>query len=278
MELYWEIAMEKEVNHYREALARAVLHVCRSLAEISAPFVERGEALLTASAGDIALYALREDVERNVIAVKRAVAALGTLRSVLKDKRRVDTVELDATAHKAIRQAAVCAAMGDDMLVRLADHPELRAQTDGLGGALRRVLRVLKECARLENPLQLQEDAKEYESLVHKARDIHELRPAAESLATEVMARREEWEAALTRLLRNYVPERLDTVDKSILYISLYEMLHRKLGTAIVISEAINLAHEYSGAKSAPFVHGILAAAAPEAGDAADTNATTQKA
>ena len=51
-------------------------------------------------------------------------------------------------------------------------------------------------------------------------------------------------------------------IDSGILLIALYELRFNGLEAAIVISEANQLADTYSGSKSAPFIHGILAAAA----------------
>ena len=69
-------------------------------------------------------------------------------------------------------------------------------------------------------------------------------------------------EPRLEVLLKNYSLERLDVVDKIILFIALYELEVNGLEVPIVVSEATALANEYSGSKSAPFIHGVIAAAA----------------
>lgn len=256
---FWEIALEKEQDHLRRALAKGILHACRSAAELGGVFTERGEAFLLESQGVFALLPLRDEVERCVERTKALHKALTDLRICLNDKRRDSSAPLEQACRKVIQLAQTIMQLSEGLLLRLDEEP-------GLAGALRRWVRVLAECARLAAPADL-EDAKEYAGLAHKAKELAELRPAAEELAHAVISRTQEWETALHRLLRNYVPERLDVVDKSILYISLYELMHRKLGAPIVIAEAINLAHEFSGAKSAPFIHGVLAAAALETTD-----------
>ena len=103
---------------------------------------------------------------------------------------------------------------------------------------------------------------KEYAGLARQAQDIQELRPAVETLAAGIIAHIPLMEPRLEGLLTNYSVERLDYVDKAILYISLYELEVNGLDTPIVVSEATALANEFSGSKSAPFIHGIIAAAA----------------
>lgn len=260
-DLFWEIALEKEYDHFRQALAKAVLHACRAAAELGGSFIERAEAYLQETEGDFSQVLLRETTEPCIERSKALLIALKELNYSLNDKRRDGTKPLELCSRKVIQQAAALHGFCDTLLLKHEDTPS--PVTEGVSAALRRWMRVLSECATLGNPLALGESG-EYAGLMKRARTLDELRPEAEELARETLSRRAEWEDMLAKLLRNYIPERLDAVDKSILYLSLYELQCRKLKAPIVISEAINLAHEYSGSKSAPFIHGILATAALE--------------
>lgn len=261
-ELFWEITLEKDIDHYRQALAKGILHACRASEEIAPQLIERGESLLLEAKQDYALLALISDVELSVERTKAMLAALKDLQACLRDKRRDSSEPIEQRCRKALQLAQTLCQIGESLQPRLDDAVG-QPIAESFAGALRRWLRIMRECSLLASPLTL-EDKNEYTGLVHKAKALEELRPTAEAMAREILSRRDEWEAKLAELLRNYVPERLNAVDKSILYLSLYELQCRKLQVAIVISEAINLAHEFSGSKSAPFIHGILAAAAPE--------------
>lgn len=259
---FWEISLEKDQDHLRRALAKGIMHACRAASELAGVFIERGEAYLQEVKGDLTRLPLRDEVERSVERAKAMEAALKDLRICLNDKRRDSSEPLELACRKVLQLAQTLLQLSEPLLLHLDED-----QQQSTAGALRRLVRMLEECAQLAAPATLADDAKEYAGLARKAQELAELRPAAEELAREVISHREEWEAALHRLLRNYVPERLDAVDKSILYLTLYELLHRKLDAPITIAEAINLAHEFSGAKSAPFIHGVLAAAALENSD-----------
>jgi N utilization substance protein B len=56
--------------------------------------------------------------------------------------------------------------------------------------------------------------------------------------------------------------ERMPVVDRNILRLGVYELLHTDLSVAIVISEAVELAKTFSTAKSGSFVNGVLSAVA----------------
>ncbi|MEN3315118.1 MAG: transcription antitermination protein NusB, partial [Acidimicrobiaceae bacterium] len=55
-------------------------------------------------------------------------------------------------------------------------------------------------------------------------------------------------------------------IDRTLLRIAVFELVHRPdVPTAVVISEAVDLAHRYSTDDSGRFVNGVLAAVAAEA-------------
>jgi len=68
---------------------------------------------------------------------------------------------------------------------------------------------------------------------------------------------------ALDRLVReqseHWRPERMAAVDRNILRVALYELLHHpETPPAVVINEALEIARRFSGAGSVEFVNGVL--------------------
>ena len=51
---------------------------------------------------------------------------------------------------------------------------------------------------------------------------------------------------------------RMPVVDRTILRLALYELLHESTPTAVVLNEAVELAKRYSTKKSGAFVNGVL--------------------
>ena len=52
---------------------------------------------------------------------------------------------------------------------------------------------------------------------------------------------------------------RMPVVDRTIMRLALYELLHESTPTAVVLNEAVELAKRYSTGKSGAFVNGVLA-------------------
>lgn len=259
--LFWSIAQEKERDQLRMTQAKAVVHACRDAADSSRLLVSRLESVENAMHADMTAAPLREEISRYAAQSEAFDAALRSLQYSMTDKLRDTTDPLAQRTDDVLRLAAVVEALGRDLLPRFADFPAYRQVLESLTAAMKRRSRMYQVCLPLESPANLAGN-KEYAGLARLAQDIQELRPAVEGLVSAIIARIPLMEPRLEGLLTNYTLERVDCVDKAILYISLYELEENGLEVPIVVSEATALAHEFSGGKSAPFIHGIIAAAA----------------
>ncbi len=258
-DLFWSIAQEKEVERYILAQARAIGHICRASKDMDRLLAERVQAVLGATQGDLTTARLREDVARYVDQSTLLAGDLQKQQICLVDKRRDILGQLSKDNKNVILRARAVEGLGRNLLPTLADYPAYRSVLDPFAAILRRQGRMLALCASVETPEALAGSG-EFTSLIRSAEMLAELRPATERLARGVLAHREEYDARIATRLENYSPERLDVLDKSILYLALYELEVNGLEVPIVISEATALADAYSGSKSAPFIHGVLAA------------------
>jgi N utilization substance protein B len=106
------------------------------------------------------------------------------------------------------------------------------------------------------------------ESLDHPSADapirdddvtIDQARPFAEQLVSGVRKVREELDATLQEIASNWTLERMAVIDRNILRLGAYELLHcEDVPPAVAINEAILLAQKYSSKDSGGFVNGIL--------------------
>lgn len=73
--------------------------------------------------------------------------------------------------------------------------------------------------------------------VVEAGKDADELYREAKALGEDILRRRDELDAAINGTLENYSPERVSAIDRAILRLGAYELLHRKdLAAPIVIS------------------------------------------
>lgn len=81
-------------------------------------------------------------------------------------------------------------------------------------------------------------------------------------LARGVINREAELDAAIERFSKNWRPERIGLIEKILLRMALYEMLHMATPPKVVIAESMELAGEFGVADARRFINGILDAAA----------------
>jgi N utilization substance protein B len=89
----------------------------------------------------------------------------------------------------------------------------------------------------------------------------------AEELVTGFGNQSQEIDALIDRHAKNWDLDRLASVDRNILRIAVFEILHgenRQVPTSVAIDEALELATTLSTDDSAKYIHGILSAIAKE--------------
>jgi N utilization substance protein B len=89
-------------------------------------------------------------------------------------------------------------------------------------------------------------------------------RAFAEELALGVVAHRDELDACISEHARNWRVDRMAAVDRNVLRLAAYELLHTGTPASVVLDEAIELARDFGGERSPSFVNGVLDALARE--------------
>jgi N utilization substance protein B len=90
-------------------------------------------------------------------------------------------------------------------------------------------------------------------------------RAFAKELVTGVAAHREELDARLAGVSRRWRIERMAAVDRNVLRLAAYEILHGGTPAEVAIDEAVELARRFGSEPSPAFVNGVLDALAREA-------------
>lgn len=62
----------------------------------------------------------------------------------------------------------------------------------------------------------------------------------------------------ISRNAEHWRMQRMPAVDRNLLRLAVYEMLHTETPAAVVIDEALELARQFSGEESVHFVNGVL--------------------
>lgn len=84
-------------------------------------------------------------------------------------------------------------------------------------------------------------------------------RAFAESLINGVLKNQPDIDGRITELLQNFRLERLAAVDRNVLRVATYELLHcPDVPAPVILNEAIDIAKALSAGESGSFVNGVL--------------------
>jgi len=95
-------------------------------------------------------------------------------------------------------------------------------------------------------------------------------RAFAKQLVCGVIAEREAIDASLAALARNWRLSRMAVVDRNVLRLGAYEILHTDTPAAVAIDQAVELARRFGAESSPGFVNGVLDAVVRASGRAQD--------
>ncbi|MFC7338858.1 transcription antitermination factor NusB [Haloferula chungangensis] len=140
----------------------------------------------------------------------------------------------------------------------LLDHPRKGKQLEAITGSLRRLDRISDRMRMIESP----EDFPERTELA-KIRDtrvsIQALRDEANRMTDSVLGEKESIDERLHTVIENFSPERIDPIDRAILRLATWEILHDpEVPAPVAINEAIELAKRFGTSDSGRFVNGVL--------------------
>jgi transcription antitermination protein NusB len=91
-----------------------------------------------------------------------------------------------------------------------------------------------------------------------------EIDPFSRELAEAVAAEAAELDRAIDAASDAWPADRLGVLERNVMRIGLYELMHGTVPVEVAISEAVNLAKRYASDEAGRLVNGILARAARE--------------
>jgi N utilization substance protein B len=128
---------------------------------------------------------------------------------------------------------------------------------EAVAATMRRLQRISERLRMVEEPENFPDHA-DLAKLRESRSEIQALRHDADILAGGVLTQKEQLDERIGTVVENYVPERIDPVDRAILRLATYEILHTGIPSKIAINEAIELAKRFGTTDSGRFVNGVL--------------------
>jgi len=263
---FWELVTEAERRSLHLASFRTIHHLTHGRDSRLAEFHGR----LPAAAAHLSAWPPAEGLGRELARVAELEEAWSKAYTVLERLPR----DADDTAVADAFSAALDVLFGLDrelaasrqrFLEGIEDFPALGGQLEAVAASVRRLQRVSERLRMVEDPANFPEQA-DLAKLRESAASLHALRQQTDALVDSLLGHKPAIDAILAVVVDNFAPERIDPVDRAILRLGTYELLHTPTPPKVVINEAIELARLFGTTDSHRFVNGVLDRIAKQAG------------
>lgn len=256
----WDILMEPFRGDYCKLKAKAVSgHLTRDYPDKLRLFITRARETADKLQQDPLTLPVRDQLQDLLAKEGEFNASLLRLKKALHEDPSNDRGSLSAACDAAQGLNTALMQMRRRLLDTLKDFPAYNAIWPSLISSCSKLQEINDRINCLIHPDDRPSLA-EIKKVVEAGRDAEELYREAKTLGEDILRRRDGLDAAIDSTLENYSPERVSAIDRAILRLGAYELLHRKdLPAPIVISEAIRLSERFSSAESPRFINGVLA-------------------
>ena len=257
-EPFWDFITEAD----RRSLHLATFRTIHHLAHGRDGRLQEFHGRMQAAAAHLAAWPEAEGLQRELARIAELEAAWSSALAVLERLPRDDADAAVAERFSAALTAFFLmdrelAASRRRFLEGLADVPALRGPLEAVAASVRRLQRISDRLRMVEEPAQFPEQA-DLAKLRDSAAAIRTLRQQTDALVDAVLGHKLAIDATLAAVVENFAPERIDPVDRAVLRLGTYELLHTATPPKVVINEAIELARCFGTTDSHRFVNGVL--------------------
>ena len=255
---FWDFVTESDRRSLQLATFRTVHHLAHGREGRLAEFVERQSLANTLLSAWPQAESLKIDLKRIAELESGWSTSFAKLERLPKDDDDASVAESFGDALQVLfKTDRDLAAARRRFLEGMEDFPALRGQMEAVAATIRRLQRISDRLRMVEEPEKFPEQG-DLARLRDSKADILALQKKADALVDFILSKKELIDATLAAVVENFAPERIDPVDRAILRLGTYEILHEAAPPKVVINEAIELAKRFGTTDSRRFVNGVL--------------------
>lgn len=268
---FWDFVTESDRRSLQLATFRTVHHLAHGREGRLAEFVERQSLASTLLAAWPQAESLKSDLKRIAELESGWSTSFAKLERLPKDDDDASVAESFGDALEVLfKTDRDLAAARRRFLEGMEDFPALRGQMEAVAATIRRLQRISDRLRMVEEPEKFPEQA-DLARLRDSKADIFALQKEADELVDFILTKKERIDATLAAVVENFSPERIDPVDRAILRLGTYEILHAAAPPKVAINEAIELAKRFGTTDSGRFVNGVLDKIARQAAEVSES-------
>jgi len=254
---FWHIIQETSLRKLTMAKAKAVLHLSQGRTSRMGKLADLVPLALAELKAAGNLTALTVPLRTVLRTESKLSAAIDLLKSSTQSKTGESLVESRLADVYIANHVAEDAR--DDFQAALQDSPTWSKKLEALTATTNHLERISDRIDALENIESASTPAHGFEHLHASSTEIKAFRKDTEELVQGILKHKDSTDERLSEIVENYSPSRVAPVDRAILRMGTYEILHcDDIPRAVSINEAIEIAKKFGSTESARFINGIL--------------------
>ena len=255
---FWEFITESDRRNLLVATFRTVQHLANGRDMRLTEFVKRAETALPSLTALPAAEKLKATLTSLLAQESSWSIAFSSLSRIPKDgEDSIVAAGFEPALEHFFKTDRDLSFHRDQFLKNAIDFPQLKAQLEPVSASVRRLERISERLRMVENAENF--PAQNDLSKIRESKaEIAELRKSTDLLVDTVLNHKQLIDEKLASIVENYTPERIDPVDRAVLRLGTYELLHTKTPSKVVINEAIELSKRFGTTDSKRFVNGLL--------------------
>ncbi len=257
-ETFWKLALESDSNKLIKASAKALLHLNQGRESRHNKLVDRSDAALATISAD-------PDAEKVKIALNEILKLESKWQSIIDHIQRIydPSVEIaDPKLNIAIKDLYTLNTQLIESRKRwnyyLQNFPFVNKRLDAMKAAVQGLQRVSDRIVMVQNPQDFA-DHPDIKSIQDTAVKMESFSKEVDGLARTIVNQKAELDSTIESIVENYKPERIDPVDRAILRLGTYEILHKEdIPAPVTINECIEISRRFGSTESSRFINGVL--------------------
>lgn len=250
----WEMIQEEDLRKLSRAKFKAVLHVLQGRDTKLAKLIRHAEELsplLKADPGSESLYQGLSKILKQESRMNAVIDIFKTLKPTDQDNTHQDPSLADI-----IQVNSSLMTLRHAFLDQLPDFPQWKNALEPVTAAIQHLNRVSERLCAIDDPTSTMGDFTHIQKITGEMKSF---RDDVHALVNGVQQQRETIDTTIGNIVTNYAPDRIAPVDRSILRLSVFEILFcEEIPKAVSINEAIEIAKQFSTSESGRFINGVL--------------------
>lgn len=255
---FWELLLESDFNKLTKASVKSVLHLNQGREKRYIKLVEKAPEVESMIDADPKAKMLSRALSAVIKSENKWQALIDSMSRFYKPQNEEIQTDLAEILQEVYTLNATLTIQRKAWESHLSDFPQFNQIAESVSASIASLQRVSDRINMVQNPT-LFPDQSDVSHLVSTAQKMHSMRDSVDEKVKLVISNKKEIDKMIHTVVENYVPERIDPVDRAILRLGTAEIMFDKdVPIAVAINEAVEISQKFASNDSSKFINGIL--------------------